>query len=211
MGNVTFNAIVSAPQSDANFDATVISTNYQNIAGVVNSNNLDSDNYSLSSASSASGFLSQHFAFQQVVSQHISTNAIGSDIISNTRTAFPIQGFGIVNSHLQFANTTDCVRVLQFGIRADKMQGARLSQSYNVASAVVSFTDSVAISDAYEGNPAYSFAPVIQKTSIKQAANIPAQRAMAFFTVASDELHFVVNFASGSAHTATVYIDVIGK
>lgn len=212
MPDVTFNAIVSAVQSDANFDATVISTNFQNIADVVNSNNLDSVNYSLSSANTGSGFLSQHFGVFQVLSQHITTDAIRSDIISNTRTAFPIQGFGIVNSHLEFANTTDCVRILQFGIRADKLQEARISKAFTVASTVVSFTDSVAFSDAIEGNPAYTASPVIQRTAIVQSAGaIASKRGMSFYNISSTGMSYFVYLASGASHSATVHLNVIGK
>lgn len=155
MPNITATAIVSAPNSDANFVASVISNNYTHIAGVVNNGGLDSFNYG------ASAIESTHISRSQVVSQHL---ASGTDapVVKGK-----IASEAVLHAYLNFASSDAGVQVVRAGSATGTsgVQVARVSKTFNVAIAGGLVSQEVFpfswATDAADGNPSFSTAPVV--------------------------------------------------
>ena len=109
---------------------------------------LNSDNYS------DNGFRSQHIRPGQINSVHVSASQINNAKISTVQ---------IQNIHMNYRSVDNGVRVVQVGPSPpdDGLNYARVTQSFVTGGATGTQTVSVAFSNAIDGDPGFSAAPIL--------------------------------------------------
>jgi hypothetical protein len=204
--------------------ASVVSNNFSQIAVAVNSNALNSENYS------RSALYGSHVADSQIQSYHLAQNQIPAHMISVG---------AIVESHMNYASSASGVRVLRVGGVASKMpaSGAQIARyviphtytSYD-SNVMAAATDpvrnqiTVVFSEAYGGIPAFSSAPyflaepvvsfttnVTSDTALFNADNCGVcQVLIKNLGAVSCEMEFVYRLSNTNTHAANVVFAVIG-
>lgn len=171
MPNVTFNAIASVSGGTGNFIASVISTNYNNVATVINSRGLDSDNYG---ASAILGGNIGHIAILGIVGGtnfHMASSAVVSQKLANN---------AVLHKHLmKLGSSNDLVRTIFLGVGAKGNKHQRYSVTYQAA-AVTKDTVTVQFSDAldwgtsdspFTETPVIAAVPAVQVSQTDPADN----------------------------------------
>jgi hypothetical protein len=202
MPNVTFNAITSADNTADNFIATVISTNFNNIATVVNSGGLDSVNYGLSSALTSNtdgdAIMSSNVSHNQIVSQHLSNSLAASQKFGDSAVMSKHFADGAVvpaklNSgcvqapNIDYNSGDNGVRMLQIGETPEGAGGvvaARITHSFGFTltnpDTVVA---TISWANAIDGDPGFTAPPTFCAEPIADVAGTAAAPIPFWFNV----------------------------
>lgn len=196
----------------ANFDgiasgdaplASVVSNNFTKIAAAINSNALNSDNYGISSIKS------QHISTAQILSQHLANEAVVADNLS---------AGAVVHAKVNFASSDDGVRALQIGSVSSDMPvhgviAGRYTQTVAIASTAVTLAQTIAWTDAIDGNPGFTGNPQFGNPMFQvSATDLSAPVAYNVTSLNSVNAIFAYAFSAsaGTAHTATVNLVAVG-
>lgn len=214
MPDVTFNAIASASATDANFIAASVSTNFANIAAVINSNNLNSVNYS------ASAILSSNVAFNALLSQHVSNNAIIAAKISDSNIEHRHLEFRTKASDTAGSTALNPARVVQLGEAADNVKYARISATHTMKNDIARHSFALQFSDCldwggttpFTATPIFANMPNIAATGPGNSFLVQAVVATVINSVSAGLVYVMQNLSMGAATiTNTVHAEVYGK
>lgn len=208
MPNVTFNNIVSASGGTGNFIASVISTNYNNVATIMNSGGLDSDNYGVSAIKSSNIV---HNAIAGV--SHMADNAIVSAKIKDSTMR---------NREFHFGGLAGeaVVRIVQLGAGADNNKHHRISAVYTSPGSSTSLTPALQFSDAldwgatdspFTETPVIAAAPALQMGVGGTASNRPVNIALTTMNSVSADIVVALSGTQAASFSYTVNVDVWGK
>ena len=174
--------------------ASVVSENFTRIAAAINSNNLNSENYGVSS----------------VRSQNIQTAAIGvGHIQQNAVVAFHISAGAVLHEKVQFASNADGVRILQIGAASSDMPangviGGRYTNTLAVAASTASHN--IAFSDALDGAPGFTGDPQFGVVGFQvAAASDEAPFSNVFTALDSVSVDISYQWTAGVTQTMTVH------
>ena len=224
MISVPMISIVSADNSDANFDASDLWANHANSLSGGNFNRLskaiyprrlNSDNYQeawsadstlLSVESANFGFLSDHFSQGGINTAVVSQSQINSTILSNSQVG---------HAHMNFKASDNGVRVVQAPI--NNLQAARasftVSIDYTATNLIKTTSASIAFSNAIDGDPGFTAAPILEGRPMFVAtiSNPKGARYAIATNIQSSGASFIFGFLAATSESYTVHVGLAGK
>lgn len=207
MPNVSFSDIVSATGSPGNFNAGVVSQNFNNVRSIANTAyyGFDSFNYATDSA----GFASQHISTGQIETAHLTSGAIALGKINS---------YQIESRHVNFKSSDGGIMAVQHAATSSvyRPTPCRCSLTFAATTDTVSCTSVVFTysTHAIEGNPAFTAGVIpmggpVVRNSVTGAENGVVQYAI--YAMNSISCGIKLNFSAAiNTKTNTCYMGFMG-